>query len=75
MKLGLVRLMMVIFSALALLLFPLASMLKNDPLMYGALSCFVLSGLVWFIFYRCPHCHKFLGRSTKTVCPYCKKRL
>ncbi len=75
MKLEKVRLLMVLLSILALVLFPLASGLKNEPLMYGALFCFVLSVLVWFIFYRCPHCRKFLGQSTKTFCPYCKKRL
>ena len=75
MKLGRVRLLMVVLSALALLLFPVASMLKSELIMYGALLCFVLSALVLYGFFRCPHCHKFLGQSTKTVCPHCKKRL
>ena len=55
MQLGRVRLLMVVLSALALLLFPVASMLKSELIMYGALLCFVLSALVWYGFFRCPH--------------------
>ena len=25
-----------------------------------------------FIFYRCPHCGKYLDRSTGQYCPYCR---
>ena len=26
-----------------------------------------------FIFYRCPHCGKYLDRSTGRYCPYCRE--
>lgn len=26
-----------------------------------------------FIFYRCPHCGKYLDRSTGQYCPYCRE--
>lgn len=75
MKLGRVRLLMVVFALLALLLLPVGSALHSDILIIGALFCFVLATFVWFAFYRCPHCHKFLGQSTKIICPYCGERL
>ncbi|MBT9683935.1 hypothetical protein [Pseudoflavonifractor sp. MCC625] len=28
-----------------------------------------------FLFYRCPHCGKFLDRSTGAFCPYCGKKM
>lgn len=28
-----------------------------------------------FIFYRCPHCEKFLDRSSGDYCPYCGRKL
>lgn len=27
------------------------------------------------IFYRCPHCGKFLDRSTGEYCPYCSRKV
>lgn len=27
--------------------------------------------LIHVILYRCPHCHRFLSRSTGKYCPYC----
>lgn len=28
-----------------------------------------------FIFYHCPHCGRYLGRSTGEYCPYCGKKV
>lgn len=28
-----------------------------------------------FLFYRCPHCNKFLGRAGGQYCPFCGKKL
>lgn len=27
------------------------------------------------LFYKCPHCNKFLDRSTGEFCPYCGKKV
>lgn len=27
------------------------------------------------IFFRCPHCHQFIGRKDEDYCPHCKKKL
>lgn len=35
----------------------------------------VCSILFRVMFYRCPHCGKFLDRSTGEYCPYCGKRV
>lgn len=75
MKLARVRLAMIVLAALALILLPLGSALKADTMITAALFCFVASAVVWYTFYRCPHCHKFLGQSTKSTCPHCGERL
>lgn len=75
MKLGRVRLLMVLFAVLALILLPLGCELHVDWIITAALGCFAAAVFVWFGFYRCPHCHKFLGRSTKIYCPYCREKL
>ena len=36
--------------------------------MFGAI-------IVHLIFYRCPHCGRYLDRSTGEFCPHCGKRL
>ncbi|MBQ3534928.1 MAG: hypothetical protein IJA56_07215 [Clostridia bacterium] len=36
-----------------------------------AMGWFVLTALFW----RCPHCGTFLGRSTGEYCPHCGKKL
>lgn len=30
---------------------------------------------IHLIFYRCPHCGKFLDRSTGDYCPYCGQQM
>lgn len=27
------------------------------------------------VFYRCPYCHRYLGRSAGAYCPYCGKEM
>ena len=75
MKLGRVRLLMVTFAALALVLLPIAGALQNEWGIYAGLFFLALASFVWFLFYRCPRCHKFLWTNTKSRCPYCKERL
>lgn len=36
----------------------------------------VIAGLIiHFTYYRCPHCGRFLDRSTGAYCPYCGKKM
>ena len=36
----------------------------------------VIAGLIiHFAYYRCPHCGRFLDRSTGAYCPYCGKKM
>lgn len=73
--LGQVRFLMAVSAALSLLLLPVAFALDSAVLMYTALGCFLLAGLAWFAFYKCPHCKKRIGRSTGLRCPYCGQKL
>lgn len=33
------------------------------------------SSVVGFLYYRCPHCNQFLGRTGGQFCPFCGKKL
>jgi Uncharacterized Zn-finger containing protein len=36
----------------------------------------IITGVIFrFIFYRCPHCGKYLDRSTGEYCPYCGEKV
>ena len=35
----------------------------------------ICSVLFRYIFYRCPHCGKYLDRSTGPYCPYCREKV
>ncbi|MCI9165971.1 MAG: hypothetical protein HFF65_07425 [Oscillospiraceae bacterium] len=73
--LGQARLVTGVLALLTLVLFPLASALRSEGVLYAALLCFVLTVLVWFACNRCPRCRRHLGRSTSLYCPHCKERL
>ena len=73
--LGQVRLLMFVFGLLALILVTLGASLRIVPALYIGLLCFVLSVLVRFALYRCPHCRKQLKQHTGLRCPYCGERL
>ena len=74
-RLGQVRLLMFIFGLLAIILVTLGAFLRVIGVLYGGLLCFVLSALVRFALYRCPHCRKQLKQHTGLRCPYCRERL
>ena len=42
--------------------------------LFGMLVIFLVI-IFRIIFYRCPHCGKFLDRSTGDFCPYCGKKM
>ena len=69
--LGQVRLLMFVFGLLAIILATLGAFLRIMAALYGGLLCFVLSALVRFALYRCPHCHKQLKQHTGLRCPHC----
>ena len=73
--LGQVRLLMFVFGLLALILVTLGASLRIVPVLYAGLLCFILSVLVRFALYRCPHCRKHLKQHTGLRCPYCGERL
>lgn len=73
--LGQVRFLMAASAALSLVLLPVSSALNSTALMYAGLGSFVFSAVVWFCFYRCPHCGKRLKQSSSRICPYCGKHL
>ncbi|MGO5113709.1 hypothetical protein ACTQ33_01540 [Candidatus Avoscillospira sp. LCP25S3_F1] len=35
----------------------------------------IVAVLIHFMYYRCPHCGRFLDRSTGAYCPYCGKKM
>ena len=75
MKLGQVRLLLFVFGALALILVTLGALLRNVPILYGGLICFILAVLVRFVLYRCPHCRKRLNQHTGLRCPHSGERM
>ena len=69
------NLLIIALGALALLLIALAGGFKSPALFMAGLAAFVAVGLVDFIFKRCPHCGKHLGRDSGIFCPHCGKKL
>lgn len=48
---------------------------NNDPLLFIGLGIMFGSVVFYAIFYRCPHCGRYLDRSTGPYCPYCRKEV
>ena len=45
-------------------------------LLVGIGLALMIFSLIWrVIFYRCPHCNKYLDRSSGEFCPYCGKEV
>lgn len=51
------------------------SLNENVILIIMGLIAMIASIVFHFVFYRCPHCGKFLDRSTGDYCPYCSKNV
>lgn len=47
----------------------------SEQMLLSATGMAIMFGDIFFrlIFYRCPHCGKFLDRSAGDFCPYCGK--
>ena len=69
------NLLIIALGVAALLLIALASAFKSPPLFVAGLLAFVAVVLVDFVFKRCPHCGKHLGRDSGIFCPFCGKKL
>lgn len=48
---------------------------QSTPLAVLAMIIIMVALGIHLIFYRCPHCGKFLDRSTGDYCPYCGQRM
>lgn len=48
---------------------------ENLVLIFGGMAVMIASSIFHIIFYRCPHCGKFLDRSAGEYCPYCSKEV
>ena len=44
-------------------------------LMIAGVITMLCAIIVHFTFYKCPHCGRFLDRSTGEYCPYCGKEI
>jgi len=69
------NLLIIALGGLALLLIALASCFSSPVLFVAGLLAFVAVVLVDFIFKRCPHCGKHLGRDSGIFCPHCGQKL
>ena len=69
------NLLIIALGGLALLLIALASCFSSPVLFVAGLLAFVAVVLVDFIFKRCPHCGKHLGRDSGIFCRHCGKKL
>ena len=45
---------------------------ENSPLLGIGVGIMCIAIVFRLIFYRCPHCGKYLDRSTGQYCPYCR---
>lgn len=48
---------------------------EMTSLIVAGMIIMLCSIVVYFVFYRCPHCGRFLDRSTGEYCPYCGKKI
>lgn len=41
----------------------------------GGMAVMAGAAIVRIVFYRCPHCRKYLGNSSGRFCPFCGKEI
>lgn len=56
-------------------LFAVAAISQVKLLFVPCVAVFALAVGLHLVYYRCPHCGKFLDRSTGDFCPYCGKNV
>ncbi|MDO5401179.1 MAG: hypothetical protein Q4F17_09410 [Eubacteriales bacterium] len=75
MPLNQVKWVRAILFAVGLLMLCLGVHLRLLPLTLLGLVPLLGGVLFGFLFYRCPHCGKFLGRADGGYCPFCGEKL
>jgi len=60
---------------LALLLLLFGGTLDSAPLLIISFILIALDMIMYFIFWRCPHCARYLGRDVGEFCTHCGKKL
>lgn len=70
-----VRVICLVVLAVALLLVVLSGLLVTRTLAYIGAGLAILAVFFRWIWYRCPHCGRYLDRIWGDFCPYCGKRL
>lgn len=70
-----VRKIMWILYGLGVLIALVGMALSSVPVMVIGLVVLVSGIVFYFLFYRCPHCGRYLDRSTGEFCPYCGARV
>lgn len=47
----------------------------TDYVAFIGMAMMVAAMIFWIVFYRCPHCGRFLDRSTGEFCPHCGEKV
>lgn len=53
----------------------LGAVLSSTAVMIAGMGVMLLDVIFHFLWYRCPHCGRHLGRSWGDYCPRCGKKL
>lgn len=51
------------------------ALVQSALLIVAGLLLLIVALVLHFTYYRCPHCGRFLDRSTGAYCPYCGKKM
>ena len=70
-----VRAIYLIALAAAALVLLLGTILQSAALMYASTVPMFLDMFFFWIWYRCPHCGRHLGRCWGAYCPHCGKKV
>ena len=70
-----VRVIFLIALLPALLLTVIGGNIQSKPVMFTGIGIALLALIFYWIWYRCPHCGRHLGRSWGEFCPWCGTRV
>lgn len=65
----------IVVVAVAVLLALIAAVSNVKIFAVVGLGLLIVDVFFRLIFYRCPYCHKYLGRTAGAKCPYCGKEM
>ncbi len=69
------KMLVMLLAAAGLTLFALCGCFHQTWMFMTGDACFLAMAAIWWLFNRCPHCGKHLGRDTGLYCPHCGKKL